>query len=243
MPVRNILRISNWYLSMRNPLGKDFLKLTHEKFDSSTKQYRIASGLWKEASDVDTSIADPTTDAAISNTSKKQVVAVGEQFQYIKTTPALQSIYKKQFFKSTLFWLLLGLPLLIIPIAIFVRKKKAAYSSDIQGNQVRKADKLARKFLSEAKKNLGNQSAFYIAMERALHNYLKAKLQIQTSEMSKDRITRLLQEREVQEAQTIEFISLLESCEFARYTPASSVAMQQDYDKAVRVIASIDKQL
>ena len=61
--------------------------------------------------------------------------------------------------------------------------------------------------------------------------------------MSKDRISRLLKEREVDESTSIEFLSLLESCEFARYTPSSNVAMQQDYDKAVRVISALDKQL
>ena len=40
-----------------------------------------------------------------------------------------------------------------------------------------------------------------------------------------------------------DFISLLESCEFARYTPASSDAMQHDYEKAVSVISTLDKQL
>ena len=134
-------------------------------------------------------------------------------------------------------------PLLIIPIAILIRKKRQSYANDVQGSRIRKANKLARKFLGEAKKNLGDQKEFYIAMERALHNYLKAKLQIQTSDMSKDRISRLLLEKDVEKQSTIEFISLLESCEFARYTPTSNVAMQQDYDKAVRVISTLDKQL
>lgn len=187
--------------------------------------------------------ANTSTSVAASGTNKQQVIAADKQFAYIKSTPNLQSITKKQFFKSGLFWTLLGVPFLFIPIAMIVRKKRQAYTSDVQGNRIRKADKLARKFLSEAKKNLGSQKEFYIAMERALHNYLKAKLNIQTSEMSKDRITRLLKEREVDEPTTIEFIGLLESCEFARYTPSSNVAMQQDYDKAVRVISTMDKQL
>lgn len=189
---------------------------------------------------VDTNASSTTTP---NTTNRQQVVAADKQFAYIKSTANLQSITKKQFFKSGLFWALTGIPFFLIPIAMIVRKKRQAYSNDVQGNRIRKADKLARKFLSEAKKNLGSQKEFYIAMERALHNYLKAKLNIQTSEMSKDRITRLLKEREVDESTTIEFINLLESCEFARYTPASSVAMQQDYDKAVRVISTIDKQL
>jgi hypothetical protein len=183
--------------------------------------------------------ATVTTD----NTNKQEVVAADNQFAYIKSTPNLQSVSKKKFFKSGLFWALLGGPFLLIPIAMIVRRKRHAYTSDVQGNRIRKADKLARKFLSEAKKNLGSQKEFYIAMERALHNYLKAKLNIQTSDMSKDRITRLLKEREVDESTNIEFIGLLESCEFARYTPSNTVAMQQDYDKAVRVISTMDKQL
>ena len=130
-----------------------------------------------------------------------------------------------------------------IPLFLFFGKKRQERLSDVRGNRVRKADKLARKYLSEAKKNLGNQKEFYIAMERALHNYLKAKLHIQTSDMSKDRIQRLLKERDVEDAVNIEFIALLESCEFARYTPSSTSAMQQDYDKASRVIATMDKQL
>lgn len=174
---------------------------------------------------------------------KQQVVAATNQFQYIKTTANLQPKEKERFFKSNTFWALAFGPLLFIPLAMIVRKKREEYANDVTGNRIRKADKLARKFLSTAKKNLGNQKEFYIAMERALHNYLKAKLNITTSEMSKDRITRLLKEREVEQSTTIEFINLLESCEFARYTPSSSVAMQQDYDKAVRVISTLDKQL
>lgn len=174
---------------------------------------------------------------------QQQVVAADNQFQYIKTASDLKPVVRERFFKSNTFWVLAIAPFFLIPLAMIVRRKRDAYTNDIKGNRIRKADKLARKFLSTAKKNLGSQKEFYVAMERALHNYLKAKLNITTSEMSKDRITRILKEKEVDDSTSIEFISLLESCEFARYTPASSVAMQQDYDKSVRVISTLDKQL
>jgi hypothetical protein len=211
-------------------------------FDPKTKQYKR---LTSEDIVVDV-LNGPDNNAPIVNTqeaSKQAVVANDNQFQYIKSEANLQPKVKAHFFKSTLFWSLVSIPFLLIPLAMLVRRKREAYASDVQGNRIRKADKLARKFLSTAKKNLGDQKEFYVAMERALHNYLKAKLNIQTSDMSKDRISRLLKEREVDEPTSIEFLSLLESCEFARYTPASSVAMQQDYDKAVRVISALDKQL
>ncbi|WP_109851041.1 BatD family protein [Aquimarina sp. AU58] len=186
---------------------------------------------------------DTVVTSESGGTNKKLVTQAGNQFRFLKLNAELHTIQKEHFFKSTAYWLSLTAPLLAIPLFLFFGKKRQERLSDISGNRVRKADKLARKYLSEAKKNLGNQKEFYIAMERALHNYLKAKLHIQTSDMSKERIQRLLKERDVEDAISIEFIALLESCEFARYTPSSTSAMQQDYDKASRVIASIDKQL
>jgi hypothetical protein len=108
---------------------------------------------------------------------------------------------------------------------------------------MKKADKLARKYLSEAKKNLGDQQSFYESLERAMHNYLKAKLHIQTSEMSKERILEILSEKKVSSETSAEFIAVLKSCEFARYTPTSNTAQEEDYDKAVKVISKLDKDL
>lgn len=218
------------------PLSFTYFNPKTKSYERITSQERVIT---VENGPTDTASAISDT----NDTKQQQVVASNNQFQYIKTTANLKPVTQEKFFKSTMFWMLSLLPFLLIPIAILVRKKKESYANDVTGSRIRKADKLARKFLATAKKNLGSQKEFYIAMERALHNYLKAKLNITTSEMSKDRITRLLKERDVDQNTTIEFISLLESCEFARYTPASSVAMQQDYDKAVRVISAIDKQL
>lgn len=207
------------------------------KYERSTSN-EIVVEVMNGPVDQTAAVTSPTTTSG-----KQEVVAADKQFEYIKTSANLESTKKTPFFKSTKFWVFLLGPFLFIPLALLVRRRKEKVSNDVHGNRIRKADKLARKFLSTAKKNLGNQKGFYIAMERALHNYLKAKLNIQTSEMSKDRITRLLDEKEVEKQTSLEFISLLESCEFARYTPSSNVAMQQDYDKAVRVISTVDKQL
>ncbi len=102
---------------------------------------------------------------------------------------------------------------------------------------------MAKKYLSEAKKALGSKDAFYNAMERALHNYLKSKLHIETSDFSKDKIEELLTQKTVNADAIAKFIDLLKSCELARYTPFSNVEMQQDYSKAARVISVIDKQI
>ena len=101
----------------------------------------------------------------------------------------------------------------------------------------------ARKYLSQARKQLGKKEDFYIALEKALHNYLKAKLHVETSEISKERISEILLNRKVDEVTVIEFSDVLNNCDFARYTPSANVAMKKEQDKEKEVIAKIDKQL
>ena len=79
-------------------------------------------------------------------------------------------------------------------------------------------------------------------MEKALHNYLKAKLHIETSDLSKDKIKKLLSERGVDAGTIKDFSSIMENCDLARYTPITAVTMQEDYDKAAKTISLIDKQ-
>ena len=190
-------------------------------------------------------IEGPTNTSSVGSTTTNQqtVVATGEQFGFIKLKPNLTAIGQKHFIGSRLFWLWLLLPLLLIPIFIFIRKKRDEIADDVSGNKIRKANKLARKYLSTAKKAMGNKDSFYVALEKGLHNYLKAKLKIETSEFSKDKITVLLEEKNVDNTTVDGFIGLLKNCEMARYSPFSDVQMQQDYNKASEVISYLDKQL
>jgi hypothetical protein len=174
---------------------------------------------------------------------KQRVILNNNQFAFIKTEPNLVAMKKKNFFKTKAFWTALLTPLLAIPLALVFRRKRDERLADVVGNKVRKADRLAKKYLSEAKRSLGQKEAFYVALEKALHNYLKAKLQIETSEFSKDKISNILNDRQVEGTTILEFISILKNCELARYTPITQVEMQQDYDKSSRTISEIDKQI
>ena len=207
-------------------------------FDPATEQYKTLS-----SDEIVIDVENGPATLATSDKADKIPVEETKQFAYIKSDAKLKPMNQDRFFGSTAFWSLLVTPVVLIPLAILFGRKRRAYQNDIKGNRLRKADKLARKYLGDAKKSLGDQTAFYLALEKCLHNYLKARLNIQTSEMSKERISQLLQDRGVTVETTEAFLKLLESCEFARYTPSSSDAMQHDYEQASRVISEIDKQL
>lgn len=211
-------------------------------FDLKTESYKRLSSDEIVIDVLDGPLNNENANAAIANSAKQRVVLNNDQFAFIKTKTNLTSTKLTYFFKTQLFWSTVLLPFLAIPLAIFIRKKKADRDADVFGNKIRKADRLAKKYLSNAKKALGKKEAFYIALEKALHNYLKAKLHIETSDLSKDRISSLLKEKQVEDDAISDFVSIIENCDLARYTPITSVEMQQDYEKAAKTISLIDKQ-
>lgn len=183
------------------------------------------------------------TNSDANTVTKQDIKVTGSDFRYIQTATNLQPIKIDDFFKSTLFYILLLLPVLAIPIGIIIQKKKEERDSDVLGNKLRKADKLAKKYLSEAQKQLGNKEAFYEALERALHNYLKAKLGVETSDISREKITDLLADKNVNKETINSFIEVFNDCDFARYTPITNVQMKEEYEKAKQVITQLDRQL
>lgn len=216
--------------------------LTFSYFDIGSKTYKtIISN--EIALEVEEAPAGSTYIPRGNSAAKQPIVISGNQFRYIKLNTNLKPMDTGSFFGSWVFWWLFLLPPALILLAVFLGKKRKTMVNDVKGNRIKRANKLARKYLSSAKKNLGNEKEFYIALERALHNYLRAKLHIQTSEMSKDRIKNLLEERKVDSVTSNDFMELLKSCELARYTPSTNVEMQEDYEKAARIISALDKQL
>jgi len=213
-----------------DPKAKTYKRLTSEQ---------LVIDVVNGPSSVNTDTASNNT----VNTNKQAVTTNSSTFSFIKTNATWISKKEQSFFLSNIFWLLFLLPFLLIPLAIFVRRNQEKRNADIVGNKRRKADRLAKKYLSDAKKALGKKEAFYIALEKAFHNYLKAKLHIETSDFNKEKIQSLLTERNVDLTVVSEFISILENCELARYTPITHVTMQNDYEKSVITIAAIDKKI
>ncbi|WP_343488259.1 BatD family protein [Allomuricauda sp. d1] len=212
-------------------------------FNPKTGKYNTLN-----SGEITINVKEGPTDNATSSTgtvtnNSKFVVPTTEQFHFLKLKPNLTTISNNYFFGSRRFYLSLLLPLALIPLVILLFKRRKEREQDVEGNKVRRANRLARKYLSTAKKELGHKENFYVALERALHNYLKAKLKIETSEFSKEKIASLLKERKVDDDTINGFIELLKNCEMARYSPFSNVQMQNDYDKASDIINRIDKQV
>ena len=175
--------------------------------------------------------------------SEKKEFNNDNSFNFIELSTKFSSIKKEQFWNTSLFWLLFSLPLILIILLIILKEvflnRKENQRSLIQ----RRNEKLARKFLGSAKREINNYQNFYEVLERALHNYLKAKLLIETTEFSKNKIVNLLVKKNVDLIYANEYVDLLENCEIARFSKESNINTTSDYENAIKIISKIDKHL
>ena len=182
----------------------------------------------------------------VSGISRKDVKNLGSDIRFINMKePSL--VAKGDFFVgSAAFMTMVGLILLLALAAWATFRKMALRKADVAGTKNRKATKMAMKRLHLAgtflKQNL--YTAFYEELHKALLGFISDKLNIPVAELSRDRIAEALAERGVASESVDTFINILDSCEFARYSPdAGNEAMTAHYNSAVDVISTIDSNM
>ena len=212
-------------------------------FDPKSKSYKIL-----KSQDL---IVDVFEGPAAVNTNrnlksiapKTSIPAVDNAFRYIKLETKFESIDKKSFWRSQLFWTLVIFPVFILSISFLLKRIFYGRNEDVTKQKQRRAEQLTKKYLSSAKKHFDDQAQFYEVLERALHNYLKAKLKIETTELSKSKIKNLLHQNSVDKKTALEYVEVIESCERARYSPESLVNIRDDFKNASSLIGKIDRQI
>ena len=207
-------------------------------FDLSTKSYKTLTS--KEVV-IDVIEGPKSIGTSASNTTKTNAVevpAISNAFQFIAQRANFKPVVQVPFIGSMLFYVLLLLPILLLSIYLVLRKRTPDAALLAQRHKAR----LAKKYLGKAKRNMSDATDFYVALEGALHNYVKARLHIQTADFSKEKMETLLTEKGVDSQTVALFIQVLTNCEFARFTPSSRSSMEQDYATAVEAITQMDKQ-
>ena len=209
-------------------------------FNPKTEQYVT---LYSNESIVD--VLDGPTRLSESNVQTSNPVSnsitSSDQFNFIKLSSDFIQIDRKNIIdsKKILFTLFL-IPIIILVLAIIyfnLRNKKV--SENILKS--RDADLLARQYLNNAKIDMNNKDSFYASLENALFNFIKSKYLIEREDFSKDRLKSILEKDKISDNIIEDLIDIINSCELARYTPTTPEGMDQDYEKAVKVISNFDK--
>lgn len=212
-------------------------------FDPKAKNYKTVRSQELLVDVYEGPTSGMTNTSPVPSSTRTPLTASEGAFRFIQLETDFKPVITKAFWMSKRFWLLFILPFVLLLLGYYINRFVIQKSKDSASNKQRLAEKLAKKYLSSAKKAFGNQVPFYEALERALHNYLKAKLKIETIELSKTKIAELLENKKVDKVIATEFIAVIENCERARYAPESEGSIQTDFEKASRAMAMIDRQL
>lgn len=137
---------------------------------------------------------------------------------------------------------LIGMAVAVLVVGLVRR----ARSADVVGSRKRKATRMARKRLKQARVLLDKAivSAFYEELHKALVGFACDKLNMPTARFTKDNLQQELMDRKVSAEDAAAFIDLLDACEMARYSPSDGQdAMRKHFEQAEQLISNLDARM
>ncbi len=212
-----------------DPKKRDYVRLTTPEFNFHV-----------EKSD------KSATTITYSGISQKDIQFIGSDIRHIKSYPFALTGINVFFFRSTLFYLLLLIPLTVFISTLVIWRYMARRKSNVRLMKNKKATRVARKSLKKANKYLKNNQSgeFYIEISRALWGYLSDKFNIPLSALSMESVSSHLKKTNVPEGTIMAFQEVLNNCEYARFAPGdSSLKMNEIYLQALSIISKIENEL
>lgn len=182
-----------------------------------------------------------------SSVNREQVKFVGKDIRFIKTGKAHLKPIGTFFFGSIGFYFGYIIPLLVLLLVFILYRKRMHENANMHLVKNKKASKMAQKRLKKSSTLLKERDheAFYDEVLKALYTYLSDKLYLPVSELNKEKVSTLIEERGVESSVKDELISILDTCEFARYSQESGATEEMDklYKRALDNIGKLDSQI
>jgi len=208
-----------------SPAKHDYVELSSEKFRIKVHK---GSGASAEAN------------------SQGDIKYLGNDIHYLMEPPLHLQMSGNGFYGSTLYWLLLLLPVLGFIAFFWLYRRNMKLKGDVMLMQRKKATRIAVKRLQKAKRLLdaGQRDAFHEEIAFALWGYISQKFNVPMSVLSLNTAREQLESRNVDPGLTDRFMATLNDCNFARYAPeGKALNMQQLYDLAIKTITETEQVL
>lgn len=187
---------------------------------------------------------DPNAGKNVSTSySNQRDVEVDQDIRYLKTGDISFKDPQSFFVGSLPYWLWYIIPLVLFITFSIIYRKQIKANADIALMRTKKANKVATKRLKLAKQYLQSQKKdnFYEEILRAVWGYLSDKLTIPVANLNRENIETELLKYGVGDDLIGQFMSILDTGEFARYAPSESGdAMDKLYNDTVEAIGKME---
>ena len=178
--------------------------------------------------------------------SKEDVKYVGKDIRFIKSVPGKMFKTGSIIVNKRSFLSVYAFVLFIFFIVLFLRREHIRRNSDLSLVRNRKAGKIAGKRLRLASECLKNDDIdkFYEEILNALWGYISDKLNIPVSDLTRTNAISALSEKGISEEKIKSLNEILDTCEFARYSPSKSgTEAATIYNGASQFIRSVENSI
>jgi len=181
--------------------------------------------------------------AAVNIAGKEDIRMIGSDIRYIKLGQYPLGSKGDHFYRSGLFYALVGIPALLFVLLMGYASYAEKMGADVVGTKSRGATKLAKKRLTVAKKLLAENksTAFYEEVFKALTEYVAFRHNIPVSVLTKTKIRETLDAKNIEAGRIDSFIAALDKAEFARFAPGADKEMGGMYDEALQAIVKVEE--
>lgn len=211
-------------------------------FDITTKKYRTIS-----TNPIKVHVERSANElvAFTATNSKEDIQYLGKDIRYIHLGNVEFKKIGKPLFQRSIFYVLLLLPLVVVLSSYQYRQHLDKMSGNIAYARNRKANKMAQKRLSLAKKYLKEetQKDFYREVSNALMGFIGDKFNVSAAGIITDEVETLMRERGVDEQVIKKYMNCLRICDYQRFAPATAKLddMKKFLNEAKQAIVELEK--
>lgn len=177
---------------------------------------------------------------------KKGLNETENDIRYIKRGDLGLQKTEDEFFSSPLHYALLVVPVLLFLGGVIAVKQRIKANSDMTALKQRKAARIAKKQLAAAEKYMqaNRKDEFFNEVLNALNRYISDKLGLPVADLSKDRISEMLLQRNVTEQTRTQLIATIDTCEYAKYAPSAVTGdLKKVYNDTAELISQLENQI
>ncbi len=144
---------------------------------------------------------------------------------------------------SLWYWLLWLIAIVGLIAAVGYARRQERLNADVKGRRLSRANKTAGRRLKAAKALLadGKQEQYYAELLSALWGYLRDKLMIPASQLTRDNVRQHLTTYGASDELIDKAIAILDEAEMARYAPTSEGSEQRLLTETEAVISDLEK--
>jgi len=207
-----------YVLIPRAPGRREIPSITMGYFDADAGRYRTAATEALPLTVTGVAIGGP------GQVARGGVAQLREDIRFIHLGTAALRPAGRVLFDSATFWLLLLLPIAGVVGALALRQHRDRLEGDAAYARGRRASRVARKRLAEARTltATGDARAFYAEVARALRGLVADRLNLAEAGLLTSELGAQLAERGVDEAIVTELHSCLEQCDKQRFAPPAA---------------------